>query len=199
MKEGRKRHGKNRNIDIYVQLFVSFFYISTFTFGGGYVILPLIQKRFVEKLKWIDKDEMLDLISIAQTAPGAIAINTSVLVGYKIAKIRGGIIATLATVLPPFMIVSVIALFFQQFKYNHVVSIFMHCMKGGVAAVIISVVIKMTEEVIKEKNILLTLIMVVSFVLITYFKINVIYVILVCVAVGFAVTYVKIKTMDDIK
>ena len=94
-----------------LQLFVSTFYISAFTFGGGYVIIPLMKKKFVDELHWIDDEEMLNMAAIAQSSPGAVAVNASILVGYRVAGVVGAAISILGTVLPPLIIISVISLF----------------------------------------------------------------------------------------
>ena len=83
---------------LYLKLFMSTFYLSAFTFGGGFVIVALMRKEFVNKYKWIDDKEMLDLIAIAQSAPGPVAVNTSILMGYKMAGIRGAIVTVLGTI-----------------------------------------------------------------------------------------------------
>ena len=94
----------------YWQLFISTFKLSACTFGGGFVIVPLMRKRFVEELQWIEEQEMLDLTAIAQSSPGAIAVNASILVGYHVAGIPGALITVLGTVIPPLMIISIISL-----------------------------------------------------------------------------------------
>ena len=91
------------------KLFVSTLYLSAFTFGGGYVIVTLIKQKFVDELHWIEENEMLDLIAIAQSAPGAIAINGAIVVGYKLAGLLGAIVAIIATIIPPFAIITVIS------------------------------------------------------------------------------------------
>ena len=96
-----------------MKLFWSTFGISAFTFGGGYVIIPLMQKTFVGKLKWIENNEMLDLTAIAQSSPGPIAVNAAILVGYKTAGKTGALISTAGAVLPPLIIISIISLFYQ--------------------------------------------------------------------------------------
>ena len=93
------------------KLFVSTLYLSAFTFGGGYVIVTLMKEKFVDELHWIEEDEMLDLIAIAQSAPGAIAVNGAIVVGYKLAGLLGALVAILATILPPFVIISAISFF----------------------------------------------------------------------------------------
>ena len=109
----------------YRELFLSTFRLSACTFGGGFVIIPLMRKRFVEELGWIEEDEMLDLTAIAQSSPGAIAVNASILVGYHVAGVPGAMITVLGTVLPPLMIISVISLFYQAFRDNAIVNMAM--------------------------------------------------------------------------
>ena len=99
-----------------IQLFVSTLYLSAFTFGGGYVIVTLMKKKFVDTLHWIDQDEMLDLVAIAQSSPGAIAVNGAIVVGYKIAGIPGLLVSILGTVIPPFIIISAISVFYEIFQ-----------------------------------------------------------------------------------
>ena len=85
------------------RLFFSTLYLSAFTFGGGYVIVTLLKKKFVDECHWIEEDEMLDLVAIAQSAPGAIAVNGAIVVGYKLAGMLGAAVAIVATILPPFV------------------------------------------------------------------------------------------------
>ena len=99
----------------YIKLFLSTFKISACTFGGGFVIIPLLRRKFVEELGWIDEQEMMDLTAIAQSSPGAIAVNASILVGYRVAGIPGAMLTVLGTVLPPLIIISVIG-FSEKFK-----------------------------------------------------------------------------------
>ena len=100
----------------YLTLFVSTFQLSACTFGGGFVIIPLMRKKFVEELGWIEEQEMMDLTAIAQSSPGAIAVNASILVGYRVAGFRGAMLTVLGTILPPLFIISVISLL--QFYSN---------------------------------------------------------------------------------
>ena len=90
------------------KLFVSTLYLSAFTFGGGYVIVSLLKKKFVDEYHWIENEEMLDLVAIAQSSPGAIAVNGAIVVGYKLAGMAGTVIAILGTIIPPFLIISAI-------------------------------------------------------------------------------------------
>ena len=98
------------------KLFWSTLYLSAFTFGGGYVILTLMKEKFVDRYHWIEEDEMLDLVAIAQSSPGAIAVNGAIVVGYKLAGIPGAITASVATILPPFFIISLISVFYTAFR-----------------------------------------------------------------------------------
>ena len=98
------------------KIFISTLYLSAFTFGGGYVIVSLMKKKFVDEYHWIEENEMLDLVAIAQSAPGAIAVNGAIVVGYKLAGIAGVMTAILGTVIPPFLILSVLSVFYQTFR-----------------------------------------------------------------------------------
>ena len=101
-----------------LKLFWSTLYLSAFTFGGGYVIVSLMKKKFVDELGWIDEEEMLDLVAIAQSTPGAIAVNGAIVVGYKLEGIIGVIAAITGTIIPPFVIISVISFFYELFASN---------------------------------------------------------------------------------
>ena len=166
------------------KLFVSTLYLSAFTFGGGYVIVTLMKEKFVDQLHWIEEDEMLDLIAIAQSAPGAIAVNGAIVVGYKLAGLLGALVAIVATIIPPFVIISVISYFYELFRDNFVVSRLLAGMQAGVGAVIASVVWDMGGGVVKQKNALSLLIMLVSFVAVCVYRVNVVIVILACIALG---------------
>ncbi|HEX3040092.1 MAG TPA: chromate transporter, partial [Caproiciproducens sp.] len=101
-----------KNFEFYQKLFLSTFSVSAFTFGGGYVIVPLMKKKFVDELRWINEDEMLDIVAISQTLPGPMVVDASVLVGYRLAGPAGAAVALLSTLLPPFAILSVISMFY---------------------------------------------------------------------------------------
>lgn len=166
------------------KLFFSTLYLSAFTFGGGYVIVTLMRKKFVSEYHWIDEDEMLDLIAIAQSAPGAIAVNGAIVVGYKLAGLLGVLVSVIATIIPPFLIISVISLCYNAFRTNLFVALMLEGMQAGVGAVIASVVFDMGSGIVKEKNPMSLLIMAISFIVTYVFNINVIYVILVCISLG---------------
>lgn len=166
------------------KLFISMLYLSTFTFGGGYVIVTLMQKKFVDEYHWIDRDEMLDLVAIAQSAPGAIAVNGSIVVGYKIAGIFGIIVSVIATIIPPFVIISMVSIFYQIFKENLLIAYLLDGMQAGVGAVISVVVFEMASGILNQKNVGYYLIMVGSFVANYILEINVVLIILTCILIG---------------
>ena len=180
-------------------LFWSTFQLSAFTFGGGYVIVPLMRKRFVEGLGWIDENEMIDLIAIAQSSPGPIAVNASIIIGSRIAGISGALCTILGTVLPPLIILSLISLVYTAFRDNEIVSVVMNCMQAGVAAVICDVVITMAQGILKLKKALPIIIMFLAFIGQAVIGINVILIILICGVIG-ALNYLhETKQQEDRK
>ena len=166
------------------KLFISTLYLSAFTFGGGYVIVTLMKKKFVDQYHWIDDEEMLDLIAIAQSSPGAIAVNGAIVVGYKLAGIPGVLLCVLATVLPPFVIISILSVFYAAFQSNVWIRLLLEGMQSGVAAVIASVVYDMGRGIIREKTPISLLIMGGAFLANYMFQINAVYIILFCIALA---------------
>lgn len=172
----------------YGTLFASTFYLSAFTFGGGYVIVPLMKKKFVDELGWLEETEMLNLIAIAQSAPGPVAVNASILAGWRLLGLGGALAATLGTVLPPLIVLSAVSLFYSAFRGSSVANAVIKGMTAGVAAVIADVVITMAGRIIKEKRPLPIAFMAGAFLAATVFAVNVVYVIVACAALGVAVT-----------
>jgi len=168
----------------YWKLFVSTFQLSACTFGGGFVIIPLMRKKFVEELGWIEEQEMMDLTAIAQASPGAIAVNASILVGYHVAGIPGALLTVFGTVLPPLMILSVISMFYRAFRENAIVNLAMQGMLAGVSAVICDVVITMVQGVLKQRAILPVAVMAGAFAAVRFFDAPILGVIFVCGAIG---------------
>lgn len=173
------------------KLFISTFYLSTFTFGGGYVIVTLMRKKFVGDFHWIDEDEMLDLVAIAQSAPGAIAVNGAIVIGYKIAGILGILVSVLSAILPPFFIVTLVSFFYEIFKTNFYVALMLEGMQVGVGAVITAVVFEMSAGILKQRNILLIMIMIGSFCMTEFLHVNVVLIIIFCMFIGICKTFVK--------
>lgn len=146
------------------KLFISALYLSAFTFGGGYVIVTLMKKKFVDDYHWIEENEMLDLVAIAQSSPGPIAVNGAIVVGYKLAGMPGVLVAIIGTIIPPFLIISVISVCYNAFRSNYFVSQMLEGMQAGVGAVIASVTYEMGAGIVQDKNGISTVIMVGAFI-----------------------------------
>ena len=171
-------------VQIYFELFKQIFVLSACTFGGGFVIIGMIRKVFADKLHWITEDEILDLTVIAQSTPGPLGVNMAVITGYRICGAPGALVCALAASLPPMLIISVISVFYNQFKDNRIIALLLQVMRAGVAAVIVDVVIDLTEKVIKTKKVLWMTLMVAAFIALVVFKVNIIWLIMICGAVG---------------
>ena len=180
---GVSGHAGSRS-SLLAKLFLSTLYLSAFTFGGGYVIVTLMKKKFVDEYHWIDEEEMLDLVAIAQSSPGAIAVNGAIVVGYKLGGIPGVLISVLGAILPPMIILSLISVIYDFFITNPYIRAMLNGMTAGVGAVIISVVYDMGSNIVKKKDWIQIIIMIVSFILCWFFKVNVIYIILAVAAFG---------------
>lgn len=166
------------------QLFVATFLLSAFTFGGGFVIVSLMKKKFVEELGWLEEDEMLDITAIAQSSPGPIPINASVILGYRMCGIVGSLVAILGTALPPMIIISVISVFYTQFRTNRIIATALQVMRAGVAAIICDVVINLAQKVVQTRRALYILLMAAAFVGKVILGLDAMVVILCCLVVG---------------
>lgn len=175
------------------KIFISTLYLSAFTFGGGYVIVTLMKKKFVDELGWIDENEMLDLVATAQSAPGAIAVNGAIVVGYKLEGLIGALTAIVGTIIPPFAIISVISFFYAAFSSNFIVKTILDGMQSGVAAVIAAVVWDMGSGIVRGKNKMSLTIMAAAFLATAVFNVNVVYVVLICIALGVVRTVVRMR------
>ncbi len=165
-------------------LFLSTLKLSACTFGGGFVIIPLMRRRFVEELRWIDEREMLDLTAIAQSAPGPIAVNASILVGYRVAGVPGALLTVLGTVLPPLVIISVISLFYRAFRDSAVAGMAMAGMLAGVAAVVCDVSLSMAVQIFKKKRVLPVAMLAAAFVAARCFQVSIVLILVLCGVVG---------------
>ena len=184
---------KPRMANVLWTLFSCMFYISTFTFGGGFVIATFVKKKFSDELGWIDESEMLDLIALAQSAPGAIAVNVAILVGWKVFGIVGMIASVLGTILPPMIILTAVSFIYNLIADNMYVAMVLKGMQAGVAAIIISVSIDLSVKIIKEKSILYDSLIVVAFVLSFFFKVNVVFLIIAALLLGVALAFFRRK------
>lgn len=132
-----------------LKLFLVFFQIGAFTFGGGYAMIPYIEREIVEKNKWIKSEDIIDIFAIVQSVPGVIAVNSSTFVGYRVAGLGGSIAATLGVVLPSYIVISIIALFLYNFKSYPYVNEAFYGIQAGVAALMTHVVINLGKKSIK--------------------------------------------------
>lgn len=167
-----------RDASFFWKLFKATFALSAFTFGGGCVIVPLMREKFVNRYHWLQEEEMLNLTAIAQSAPGPLAVNASILVGFHLAGLPGAAVTILGTILPPFLILSVISWVYTWFKSNIFISLMLRGMQAGVAAVVLDVTISMAQCVFAEHQIRPILIMILALVATLVFHVNVIWVLL---------------------
>ena len=151
----------------------------------------MMRKYFVNDLGLISEQELLDIAAIAQSTPGAIAVNIAVLIGYRVSGIVGAIITCIGTVLPPLLILSIISLFYRTFRDNRIISTILKGMEAGVAATIVDIVIDIWQGILKEKNLLLILMAPIAFIDNFIFNINVLAIIIFCSILCFAQTYIK--------
>lgn len=165
-------------------LFKSMFLLSACTFGGGFVIVSLMKAKFVEELKWLDEDEILDVTAITQSAPGPIAMNAAVIIGYRVAGIMGSLTAVLGTILPPMIIISIISLFYDQFRTNRYIAVALQVMRAGVAAVIFDAATNLASNVCGTRRILYISMMVIAFIAVFFFDISAMIIIFTCLAIG---------------
>lgn len=179
MEKGAGAKGK-----ILWKLFCSTLYISAFTFGGGFVIITFMKRKFVDGLHWIDEDEMLDLAALAQSSPGAIAVNAAILVGWRVAGFVGMLTAVAGTILPPMLILTAVSFGYEAFASNRYVALVLKGMQAGVAAVILDVVCGLGAKVIQTKRPVLYVIMAAAFIATVFFDVNVICIILAAAAAG---------------
>ncbi len=161
-------------------------YISAFTFGGGYVVIPMVRKFFVQKKQLMTEKELLNIAAFAQSSPGAIAVNTATLAGYHVAKFPGILVSYVGTIIPPIVILTVISINYTAFRDNVVVAAVLKGMEAGVAAVIVDFVIDMCKTVFGQKRLLSTILIPATFVACFLLHINVALILIVCVALSIA-------------
>jgi chromate transporter len=133
-----------------LNMFWTFFKIGAFTFGGGYAMIPLIETEVVDKKQWLSKEDFLDIIVISQTFPGALAVNSSIFIGYRIAGLLGAIIGLLGVVLPSFFIILVIAAFFMKFRNYHYVNLVFQGISAAVPMLILIAVVSLSKSLKKS-------------------------------------------------
>ncbi len=167
------------------RLFFTFMKIGAFTFGGGYAMIPLIQREIAEKRGWITEEDILDIFAIAESTPGPIAINAATFVGLRVCGFAGAFLATLGVVLPSFVIIGLIAFVLRQFQDIRAVRWAFSGIRAGVLALIVKALASMYGQC--PKSGLSYTVMALAFVAVAFFKVNVLLVIALCAAAGLAV------------
>lgn len=166
----------------FLPLFLTFLKIGAFTFGGGYAMIPLIQKEVVEKKKWMTDEDVLEIVAIAESTPGPIAINAATFVGYKTAGFGGALLSTVGVVLPSFIIIVAISFILKEFQDIAAVKYAFWGIRAGVLALIIKALWSMYKQ--SEKGLMGYIIMALAFIAVAIFDINVLWVIIGCAALG---------------
>lgn len=169
---------KERTVAFYWALFRSTFVISAVTVGGGFVIIPLLRAKYVEVFGWLTEKETLDLVAIAQSMPGVVAVNSAIILGYRMAGFVGSLVAATATVLPPLLILSLVSVFYEFFIQNYYIKLILRGMQCGATALIVNVGIDLFIKQCRRKLILPVLIIAATFAANVVFEINIMYLIL---------------------
>lgn len=177
-------------------LFVTFFKMGLFTFGGGYVMLSVMQKELVEKRDWISKEDMLDLVGISQSTPGPFSVNAATYIGYKLHKFWGSVAATLGVVVPSFIVIILVSLFLEAFQTNEIIHNLLKGINAGVSVLIFKAWFKLTKQIgLNIFNISLMLIGILVSLIFPQF--SVIYLIMIVAVAGIMTSFFKKKEVDD--
>ena len=175
---------QKKNLEQLWILFKSMFLLSACTFGGGFVIVSLMKKKFVEELKWLEEDEMLDITAITQSSPGPLPVNASVIIGYRMQGIPGSLAAVLGTILPPMFVISLICVFYTEFRQNLYIAAALQVMRAGVAAVILDVTWNLAKNGWNSHSVFYTSLMALSFCGAYFFGVSAMIIILICLVIG---------------
>jgi chromate transporter len=184
-----------KKLKLLFEVFWVFFKIGAFTFGGGYAMIPLISRETVEDKKWISDQDILDIVAIAESTPGPIAINSATFVGYKVAGVLGAFFATLGTVLPSFTIILLISFVLEQFESLTVVKYAFEGIRAGVLALVVKALWTMYKKC--PKNLISYILMALSFILAAIVKLNVLYCIIACGVIGLVSSIIANRRMKQ--
>ena len=168
------------------RVFFTFFKIGAFTFGGGYAMIPLIQRETVEKHGWISDDDILEVVAIAESTPGPIAINAATFIGYRVAGFLGALCATLGVVLPSFVVILAISGVLRQFQHIKAVQYAFVGIRAGVLALIVKAFWGMLKKA--EKSAVSYAIMLCVFAAVVFWDVSVVLLLLLCALLGLGVT-----------
>jgi len=172
-----------------MQLMLTFLKIGAFTFGGGYAMIPMIQREIVDRHHWIEDRDILDIVAIAESTPGPIAVNSATFVGYKVAGFAGALFSTIGVVVPSFVIILAISFVLRQFESSLIVQYAFYGIRAGVLALIISAMMAMYRQC--PKSLFAYILMGAAFAAVALFKVNVLLVIACCAAAGLIYGYAK--------
>ena len=172
------------NARFYRLLFKSTFMISAFTVGGGFVIIPLMKGKYVDEYQWLTEEETLDMVAIAQSTPGIMAVNSAIILGYRMAGIKGAITGMFATVLPPLIIISLVASFYDLVASNEYVKLALKGMQCGATALLLSVAIDLLRKQFRKKLILPIAIVIGTFVANLFFSVDIMLLVLIDGIIG---------------
>lgn len=164
-------------MNIYIKIFTCFAKIGAFTIGGGYAMIPIIQREVVEKKRWIDEQDFMDVLAISQSAPGILAVNISIFLGYRLKGVKGSIVATLGSALPSFIIILLIAIFFAGYQDNPTIIKIFKGIRPAVVALIAVPMINMAKKA--NLNIYTGILTAVTALLIIFLKVSPLYILLV--------------------
>ena len=176
----------------YLELFLLFFKIGTFTFGGGYAMIPLIRNEVVKKKKWLEDDEFIDMLAIAQSIPGPMALNTALFVGHRRLGFKGSLFSGLGVILPSFIIILFIAIIFTQFKDNPVIERIFKGIRPAVVALLAGPLVKLGKAAgITRKNAWIPIAVIIA---VWLLKISPVYVVIAAILIGIThLAYLKQK------
>jgi len=169
-----------KSIKTYLWLLAANLFISTFTFGGGYIVVPMVRRFFVEKKQYFSEEDLINMAAIAQSTPGAIAINLSALAGYQAAGIAGALISCLAAIIPPLVILTFISAFYKIVVSNTIIAAVLKGMEAGVAALMIDLITDMCSLILKKKSFFLSAMIPLSLIANFVLGINVAFILFVC-------------------
>ncbi|MDO5520246.1 MAG: chromate transporter [bacterium] len=178
------------------KLFITFLKIGAFTFGGGYAMIPLIRAEVVEKNEWLSNEDIVDIIAVAESTPGPLAINSATFVGCQTAGAKGAAVSTIGVVLPSFLIILILAHFLRQFEELKVIQYAFWGIRIGVLTLIINALLSMAKEC--PRNIVSYAIVGLAFTLVAIFGVNVIIVLILCALIGIAASKLKFEKTGEL-
>ncbi len=171
--------------NFYWKLFKSTFIVSAFTVGGGYVIIPLLKAKYVDEYHWISDEETLNMVAIAQSTPGIMAVNTAIMLGYRMAGVLGALTGMFATVLPPLIIITIVATFYDLIAHNETVQLVLKGMQCGATALLLNVAIDLLKKQFEKKLILPIVIILATFVANVFLDVNIMALVAIDGIIGF--------------